>query len=155
LHLLFPQARAIAIAPARITQDQQFVGRRKVLTAKRTPPVSDHLDGKLRGIGGLADIDVAPVMSEIANAIRHGFAQRVLLKIMFVDGVGGLTPAPAGVLEVADQLFFLGVHANHGQSRLEKGLFLLLEIAKLRLSVGRRLTRQAFDVDVQRIVQPA
>ena len=56
LHLVFPQARLIATAAARVTQDQQFVGQREVLAIQSASPVGDHLDGKLRGIGGLADM---------------------------------------------------------------------------------------------------
>ena len=84
------------------------------MATEGAPPVGDPLDRKLRGIGALADVDVAPLVGQIVNAIGDGFAERVLLKIMLVHGVGGVTPAPARVLEVADQLFFLGVHANNG-----------------------------------------
>ncbi len=84
LHLLLPQAWAIAIAPARVTQDQQFVSGWKVRAAKGAPPRGDHLHRKLGRIGGLADVDVAPLVGKIVNAIGHGFAERVLLKIVFV-----------------------------------------------------------------------
>ena len=153
LHLLLPHTWAIAITAARVTHDEQLVSGREGRATDSAPPVSDPLDGKLGRIGRLTDIQIAAVVGQIVQAIRHGFTQGVLRKIMFVHGVRGLTPALARVLEVADQLFFLGVHADHGQTRLKKGLFLLLQIDKLLVSIRVRCARQAFDVDLQRIVQ--
>jgi hypothetical protein len=57
---------------------------------------------ELGGVGGLAYIDGAPVVGQIIEAIRDGFAPSLTGKVMDVNPLGFLTPDATVVFEVAD-----------------------------------------------------
>ncbi len=84
------------------------------MTTEHLPPGRDLLDGKVRRISTLTDIHIAAVVCDIIHAIRHGLAQRILLKIVRIDRISRLTAAPTGIFEGANPLFFLGIDAEDG-----------------------------------------
>jgi len=136
LKRLFPQAEAVTMATASIAQDEQALGHRKGMATEGLPPSRKLFDGKLRRIGILTAIDIAPVVRQVLHALEPRFAQRVLLKIMGSDFMRRLTAAPTWILERAKPLFFLGIETADGQARLTKRLFVLLKVGKLRLPIG-------------------
>src|SRR5919202_4446527 len=80
----------------------------------------------------------------------------VLWKVMRLHDLGLLTPDLPGVLEVADQLFFLGVHADHWLPRRlmhhplgVQMLELLVPLRMLRAGVLHAVCAQAVAVRPQ------
>jgi len=76
----------------------------------------------------------------IVDAIGYGFAARILLKVMSVDPFWGAT----GVLEVTDQLFLLGIDADHGLASRHMLLALGSDVLKLGVAVRRLRASQFF-----------
>lgn len=71
------------------------------------PPVGDGLDGKTRRIKAVSNADVTVIVIEAVNAVGNSLPDNVLRKVMHQHCFGLEAPGPPGVLEVADQLFFL------------------------------------------------
>ena len=115
LELLFPDPRAGAVAAATIREDQQFTRGGERGLALVNPPASEQIDREGGGIGGQADVDRAPVLGQIVDAVGDRATERVRPEVMDVDRLGLLAPDPSGVLERADQLLLLGIDADLGQ----------------------------------------
>jgi hypothetical protein len=86
-------------------------------------------------VGG-ADEDVAVVGGEVVDAVGQGDARRIGGEVVVVDEGGLLAPGGALVLEVADQLSFLGVDADDGSARSGEGVALGSDVAELGVAVG-------------------
>jgi hypothetical protein len=100
------------------------------------PPSRNRFHGACRGVRRHAHVDHTGVALDIKDALGRDAALGVGQNIMHVDGLGFLPPSLAGVFQVADQCFFLGIDADNGLPRRDKVLFLDLNIAKLRVAVG-------------------
>ena len=79
--------------------------------------------------------------------------QGVAEEVVSVDLVGLLPPGDTGVLEVADQLLLLRVHAEDRQALLPEGSDEPLEEDELLLAVGVVRPAEALDVDAQAVAQ--
>jgi len=91
---------------------------------------------------------VRHVIDPVGDGPPHG----VGAEIVHVDTLCTLTPGLARVLEVADQLFLLGVNTNGRlTSRLMLGP-LLPQVTKLAIAVGMLLPVHLLDVDPQAVV---
>ena len=152
LKLLFPQSRAVTIAAAGIGQDQQLVRRREGRLSFRLPPGGNRFDGKLGCVRRTTDIDIALIVEQVVDAIRHSSTESVLLEVMHVYVRGRLTPAASRVLEIADQLLFLRIHADNGQARLPKGFHFARDVLELFFALWMGRSAQAFDVGFQGVV---
>ena len=118
----------------------------------RGAPVGDIIDRKGGRIRRLADVHRALIVLQVVNAIGHGFAERILLKIMRVYPFWGTAPGATGVLEVADQLFLLGIDADHGLTRHHMLLALGRNVLKLGVTVRRLRASQLFTVGTEAVV---
>ena len=70
------------------------------------------MGGKFGRIIGVAQIDIALVMDDVIDAIRHGPTQRIAREIMQIDLRRRLTPSATLVGEVADQFLVLGIDTD-------------------------------------------
>ena len=55
----------------------------------------------------------AAIGQQIVDAVRDGYTDGVRAEVMVIDRYRGAIPLGAGVLEVADQFSFFGIHADH------------------------------------------
>jgi hypothetical protein len=58
-------------------------------------------------------------------------------------------PGSTRVLEIANQLLVLRVHANHRQAAAEESLLLLANIAELKVTIGVGWPRETFAIRFQ------
>ena len=72
LQFSFPEPGTAVVAAARITEDQELVLVRKAGARGVGPPLCDGMGGKFGRIIGVAQIDIALVMDDVIDAIRHG-----------------------------------------------------------------------------------
>ena len=153
LQLVFPKPRPMAVTAASIRQDQQAGGVRIGRVPVVVPPAQDRCHRELGRVGRHAHVDGAFVALHIIDAIGGDPAKRIRQKIMHVDGLGFLPPGLAGVFEVPQHLFFLGIDTDDGIARRHKVLFLGRNIPKLRVAI--RVLRAwvfFFGIDAQRII---
>src|SRR5208337_172810 len=144
LHLEFPQSRTPAITTAAIAKSQQTRCIGKIVLPKSLPPASAHLDCELGCVRGLTEVEVAAIVVQVIDAVRNCFANSLRFKIVVVDCFGGLAPTPSSVLKVANQLFFLGIYADHGPAAAQKKLLLGMNVFKLRIPIRMLGSRQPF-----------
>lgn len=85
LELLFPKTRAIAIATATSSQDQQFWRRRIESLAGLPPPVDEGIDGKLSRSGGKSDVNVTLLMLLVIEAIGDSPRRCIRGKVVHVE----------------------------------------------------------------------
>jgi hypothetical protein len=136
LESVLPGAVAGPVGPAAVGQDEQLGGVGVATTTVVDPPLGHVVDGKGRGVVGGADEDVAVVGGEVVDAVGQGDARRIGGEVVVVDEGGLLAPGGALVLEVADQLSFLGVDADDGSARSGEGVALGSDVAELGVAVG-------------------
>ena len=71
---------------------------------------------------------------------------------MIANRFSGLTPTPSSVLEIANQLFFLGIYTDHGPAVAQKEQFLRINVLKLRVTIRMLRSSQPFGVGLERVV---
>ena len=150
LYLMFEESRTIIVAAAGIGQDQEPTAFRIVLFPLCAPPVSNRIRGKLGGVGRSAHIHQAVIPSDVIDAVGGCDAFRILSKVVCVHLDRVCPPSAAFVLERADQLFLLGVDADHGIARFQECFLPLLNVVELPVAVWVRGTGEAFTVRLQR-----
>jgi len=153
LDLRLPQPRTPTVAPAPVTEHQQTGSLRKVLASKGLPPLDNHLHRKFSRVSRLADVHVPPVVVQVIKAIGNRLAEGVEFKIMVVDQFGFPAPTLSSIFEVADQLFFLGIHADHRPTVLQKEPLLAFDVLELGIPIRMLRASQALDVRLERIAQ--
>src|SRR6185436_17396082 len=95
------------------------------------------------------------VRGEIINPVWNGLAQGFISKIMHPDA-GGLpvaTPFASGVLEVAHQLFLLGIHRDGRQPARLKGRDRRRDILELCVTIRMLATLTGLTVGLQAVAQ--
>jgi len=109
-----PQADAGAIAATAVGSDGQGFSVRISELAQPMPPATDALDRERRGIPINADIDPALVGGNVVDPIGRRLPQPLDFKVVDQHWLGITLAAQlaTSVLEVADQLFFLGIHRD-------------------------------------------
>ena len=85
-----------------------------------------------------ADADPPGVGGQVVDAVRDGLAQLLVHEVVHVDPLrlAARMPFPPTVLEVADQLLLLGVHADHRVAAADVVAGLVVEVAELGVAVG-------------------
>ena len=124
-----------AITASRIRQDQEFVGMREACSPLIFPPTGQSSDGKLWRIGGGPHIDRATIVADIIDPIGNGSQEGIVWKVMHIDRLCFLTPGSPSILEVANQLFLLGIHADDRRACRLKDLSLARNDLKLRRAI--------------------
>lgn len=147
-----PAPATVSIRATAIGLYQQLLGRSVAPPALHQPPAAKGRDGKLRGLMRAADHHIAPVVSEVINAIGYGFAERLAGEIV-IPHLQCITPPSAPrIVEPSNQLLLLGIHANNGVSGLGKSPPLLGNIAKLAIPIGLVGGGDGFAVALERVV---
>ena len=141
LELLLPDPRAGAVAAAAIGQDQQLARRGERGLPLVDPPAGEQVDREPGRVGRLADVDRAPVVGQVVDAVGDRPPERVRPEVVHVDRLGLLAPHPPGVLELPDQLLLLGIDADLGQPGRAERLPLLGDVLELPIAVGMRRAR--------------
>jgi hypothetical protein len=150
LQFEFPKSRPATIAASAIGQNQELAIVPKTATSRSLPPRCNGIDGKLRRVGRQANINVAPILARQVKAIRCGPTRSVLKKIVTVHLFRFQTPGLSSVLEVADQLFFLGIHADYRPTGLQKPFLLSGDVAKLPIPIRMRRSGNSFPIGFER-----
>src|SRR6266496_3343333 len=150
LHL--PQPQPAAVGTASIGGDQQPGGVRVDGLADLLPPAADRLHRERPGIGVGADVHPAGVGRHVIDPVGDGPAQ-LAPEVMHLHpfGLTARPPLLPAVLIVADQLLFLGVHADH---RLPGGLelpHLLVDEPELPIPVRVLLSLHRLGVALQAV----
>lgn len=133
LQLPFPQAWPTAVTSARVCQNQQV--RRLTAHPGPTPPCADRVNGKLWCICGQTDIHEPSILPWHIQSVRRCSPRALREKVMAIDLFRFQTPRLAVILEVADHLLFLGIHADYGPT----GLLKPFPLAQCGETVGRDL----------------
>lgn len=149
LDLMLEESRATIVAAAGIGQDQEPTAFRIVLFPLCVPPVVNRIRGKLGGVGRSAHIHQAVIASDVIDAVGGGDTFGILSKVVCVHLDGACPPSTAVVFERADQLFLLGVDADHGIARLQERFLLLLKVVELPVAVRVRGAGEALAVRLQ------
>src|SRR6516165_7195787 len=138
LQLKLPQPHPHAIGAAAIGRDRQFAHIGIALASHRRTPVTDRLDRKLGSVAGDADADPTFIGAHIVNPVGHRLAQLLIGKIVHIDALWRAfwTPVGAGVLEVAEQLFLLGIDRDHRLPGSLRSQYLRVDVLELRIAVG-------------------
>jgi len=146
LQQFFIKTGAIAIAAARVRQDQKFTTLLIMRPALNQPPLPDGIDRKLGRVGRYAHVEEAVVAAYIVNSIRRRLAQRILWKIMGIHFAGGFGPTSPRILEIPNPLFAFGIHADHGQVPPEEALPSLLNIVELTVPIRMGRSRKSLAI---------
>ena len=131
LQFAFPEFHPGAVAAAAVGRDRQTAGLGIARQAQLLPPAPDTLDREGRRIGIDADADPAMVGGDVVDSIGRHLAQFGDLEIMHPHrfGLTLRTQLPAGVLEVANKLFFLRVDRNRRLASRDRGFHLAVDIS--------------------------
>jgi hypothetical protein len=71
----------------------------------------------------LTDVDIAAIVVQVIDALGNCFTNGFGFEIVVVDRFSGLAPTPSCVLEIANQLFLLGIYGDHGPAVAQRELF--------------------------------
>jgi hypothetical protein len=114
--------------------------------------VNDVVHGKRGCISRLTDVDRASVVLEVIDAIGYSTTNGVSSEIVYIDFLWGLAPDATRVLEVADQLFLLGIDAQNRLSHSLMAIPLVNDVFKLAISFRMLLVCSHLDVGTKSIV---
>ena len=112
-----PGPDPISVGASGIGGDQQPCRVGEASSAHLIPPGSDGVDRELGGVRDVADVDPSLVVGQVVDPIRDGLGELAQSPISEVVHAYSLRfahgrPLGAAVSELADQLLFLGVHAD-------------------------------------------
>ncbi|OWK43309.1 TPR repeat-containing protein [Fimbriiglobus ruber] len=153
LQLTLPHPRPTAITATRVRQDQEFGSVRETTATVALPPRDNRIDRKLRRVGRFAHVHVTAVVLYQVDAIRGGPALGVTEEVISVDLVRLVAPGLPILLEVADQLFFLGIHADDRPARFQEPPLLVGDVAELTIPIGVRWAGKPFPIRLQRVLE--
>lgn len=147
----FPGPGAVAVGAACIGGDQQPGSPRIGGPALVVPPAADRLHRERGGVVVGADVDPAGVGRQIVDAVRDGLAQLRICEVMHAHRhrITRRPPGTARIVEVADQLLLLGVHADHRLAGVPVIACLLVEIPELGIPVGMLTSLERLGVGLQ------
>ena len=104
------------------------------------PPMSDVMSGKSRTVVGNADHSSTAIFHDVVNIVRNSDSAGIGTEVVIRDAPRSGFPTATG-FEVADELTFFCVHANHGQMAAPETVAQLGQIFELQISVGMRTGR--------------
>ena len=150
-----PQSATAPIAPATIRHDQKFTRLAMTFQAQLPPPPPDRFRRKLSGIVIDAHTDPPLILGEIINAVRNGFAQVFVQKVMDPD-FDRLTvrlPFASPVAKFTDQFLLFRVHRDRRLAALLKVLRRSIDVFKLRVAVWMICALSRFAIALQAITR--
>ena len=146
-----PGIAAIAVAAAGIGQNENPARARVALGTFLIPPVGDGVSGECGSVVGNADDKSATVFGEVINPIGNRDTDGVRAEVVIENTARTAFPTLAWIFEVADQLAFLGVHADDGQVTSLEAPAQLGEIFELQVAIGAGAGGDLLVIDTQRI----
>jgi hypothetical protein len=78
---------------------------------------------------------------------RYGDAGGVGAEIVIVDQARGQIPAHSGILEIADQLALLGIHADDGVAATPESVSKIAQVQELIIAIGTMVGRELLVID--------
>src|SRR5215471_12839906 len=109
---VLPKARPVAITASAVAEEKDFfhvgVGR----PADFRDPAVQAVDGELGGVGGGAEDDGAAIPNRFVKPVGRNEGGSLTAEIVLVDEFRFFAPGSSGIAKVADELLFLGVHAE-------------------------------------------
>src|SRR5258708_27186100 len=107
----FEKVTAGLVGPTAIGLDKEALCAREALRKLTLTPSGEVIDGKLRRIEGVPQVDIGLVVRQVINAIGNGSPYSLRGEVVHIDLLCLLTPDPPSILEVTDQFLFLRIHA--------------------------------------------
>ena len=152
---IFHSLGPVAVRTAAVGGDRQPRNVRIALRAEVLPPAADRVDRELGGVVIDPDVDVPLIELEVIHAVGDCLAELLVLEVMDADPLRLPFEAPFApwVLEIADQLLLLGIHADHRPPRRDRRRGGLIDVRKLRVTIGMRSPFLGLHVGLQRVAQ--
>jgi hypothetical protein len=88
---------------------------------------------------------------DIVYAVRNSDAAGIGAEIVIIDTTRGAFPTATGILEMAHELAFLAVDADHGEMTLLEAAAQVGEIFELEVAVGTDRGRDLLVINAERI----
>ena len=114
LQAYFPNPTRVPVRAATIRLKQQVFCVWIDFASACGPPAPDRSHRKGGRIVRSADDHIPFVASDVVDAVRQRFAQCLIREIIHVHIAWLTAPRASSVLEIANQLFFLRIHAEYG-----------------------------------------
>jgi len=155
LQLCFPEAEAIAVTAAAVGCDREGGGVGVALLAEVFPPAQDRVDRELGGVVVDPDVDPAPVVGEVVDPVGDRLPELLVFEVVAAYQLGFTlrAPLPSRVLEVADELFLLGIHTDHRLPGNKRRLHSLVDVLELLVAVGMLGALPGLAVGLQAVAQ--
>src|SRR2546426_896445 len=142
---------AVATVTSRVSTFTTPDGVKHERAAIVLPPTRNRSGGEGRCIVRDADGDAASIGDEIVNAMRNGHADGVRAEVVIVHHAWRVVPPCAGILEVADQFAFLGIHADDGQPLALEAITQIADVQKLLVAIRTGVGGELLLIDTERI----
>jgi len=149
-HFPYPAAATIGITTIGLDQQMFLVWISRL--PHRQPPATNCCHRKLWGVLRSAVRYKTLVLSDVVNAVGYGFSLSQTWKVIHIHLPPLLTPGSPRVLEIANQLPFLGIDTDNRPSATQTHPPPADNIAKLLISLRVLLTSDTFVIDLQRII---
>jgi len=133
LQPLFVATGARPVTPATVSLDHQPLRLRIVLPVS-LPPIAEGICGQVWNVFRYRYADVAGVTLRIIDSVWHDTSFGIRREVVIVDLLALAAPRLASVLESANQLFLLRVHADPWVVRLAKRFTPAGDVAELRFT---------------------
>ena len=121
--------------------------------AHSSPPASNAVCSELGRVVVDTNVDPTLVADNVVNAIGDCLAQRLVLKVMnanvFRSAFG--MPLAATILKIPDQFLLFRIHRDRWTTAFLKSLEIPVEIFKLGVAVGMRITFASFAIGLQAV----
>src|SRR5215475_10551879 len=155
VELGLPQAGAVAVAAARVGENQQGRGPRVRAAPHAFPPAADRFDGELRGVVVGPDADPAMVAGQIVHAVRDYLAQLGVDEVMNLHPLrlSFGSPFPPRILEVAHQLLLLRIDRDDRLPAALKGARLPINVLELGVAIGMAGSLARLAVGLQAVLE--
>jgi len=137
LQFQFPKPQPPAVTATAVGRDQEPACLRIKPPAFMAPPPADRSNREGSGVMIGSDNDKAAIVADVVDAIgvgaRYvGAGEVVTLNLL---GLFGRKPLLAGVVEVSDEFFFLGVHRDHRKAKRQPSFHFTVDMSKLRIAI--------------------
>src|SRR5450631_13377 len=157
LQLDLPQTSTAGVAPAAVGSDRQRAGVRVALAPEVLPPRTDRADRERARVVADPDRHHAFVRVNVVDAVRDRVPEILVLEVVAanLDRPPARLPLPPDRLEITDQLALLGIDRDRGLTHRKRAANGLIEMPKLRVTIGLIGPLPSLDVRVQPKPQPS
>ena len=145
-----PGPGTATVAAARVRQNQQLGNPAPATRSFAFPPSGDGMTGEGGRIVRDADADGAAVVCRVVNAVGDADTTGIGGEVVIVHQNRRAIPFGSGVVEIADQLAFLGVDADEGKTVSLEASPQRADMLELLVAVGGRIGGDLLAVDAQR-----